>query len=89
MMKNKKKIAVISELALHNVNYGNRLQAYALNDFLSKNYHFFRVDSLILKDFRRFKQFKYTKICVVLFEKIFKKAINKSIGENTYQNHEG
>ena len=38
-MINKKRIAVISELALHNVNYGNRLQAYALNDFLTKNYH--------------------------------------------------
>ena len=73
MMKNKKKIAVISELALHNVNYGNRLQAYALNDFLTKNYHFFRVDSLILKDFRRFKQFKYIKsdkyVSNVLFNK--------------------
>lgn len=41
-----KKIGIISELTLINANYGNRLQAYALNKYISNNYNYY-VTSLI------------------------------------------
>ena len=33
------KFGIISELNMHNANYGNRLQAYALNSYLNKKYN--------------------------------------------------
>ena len=74
---NKIKIAIISELALHNVNYGNRLQAFALNSYLSNNFRCAHVDSLILNNFRWREQNKYTSINKVLFRKIINKIIKK------------
>ena len=71
------KIAIISELALHNVNYGNRLQAFALNSYLSNNFRCAHVDSLILNNFRWREQNKYTSINKVLFRKIINKIIKK------------
>lgn len=41
-----KKIGIISELNMHNVNYGNRLQAYALNKYLNENYKNIKTESL-------------------------------------------
>lgn len=41
-----KKIGIISELNMHNVNYGNRLQAYALNKYLNENYKNTETESL-------------------------------------------
>ena len=41
------KIGIISELNLKNTNYGNRLQAYALNSILNKNYNC-NAESIIL-----------------------------------------
>lgn len=43
-----KKIGIISELNLKNANYGNRLQAYALNKYLNTNYDC-KAESIILK----------------------------------------
>ena len=68
------KIAIISELNLRNVNYGNRLQAYALNFYLSTKLHIPQVDSLALENFKRSEQFKYTKIGYIITKKILKKT---------------
>lgn len=76
MIKNRK-VAIISELALYNVNYGNRLQAFALNRYLSNNFRCTHVDSLILSNFRRREQNKYTSINKALFRKIINKVIRK------------
>ena len=43
-----KKIGIISELNLKNANYGNRLQAYALNKYLNTNYNC-KAESITLK----------------------------------------
>lgn len=79
-----KKIAVISELTLHSVNYGNRLQAFALNWYLSKHLHFSQVDSVILDGFRRKEQNKYTSIRKALLKKVVSKVAerNKNNGRN-------
>ena len=42
-----KRIAIISELALGNFNYGNRLQSYALNYYLNNKYESINTESLI------------------------------------------
>ena len=55
-----KKIAIISELNLSNINYGNRLQAYALNEYLSEKYEEFNVYSLILKRKQKYKITKFS-----------------------------
>ena len=68
------KISIISELNLRNVNYGNRLQAYALNFYFSKKLHIPQVDSLVLENFKRSEQFKYTKIGYIVAKKIFNKT---------------
>lgn len=46
----KKKIAIITELSLNNLNYGNRIQAFALNYYLKKNYPGFNVETLLLRE---------------------------------------
>ena len=43
------KIGIITELSLKTVNYGNQLQAFALNKYLSKNYNY-DVETILLKD---------------------------------------
>ena len=46
----KKKIAIITELTLNNLNYGNKIQAFALNYYLRKNYPDFHVETLLLRE---------------------------------------
>lgn len=41
-----KKIGIIAQFNLKNVNYGNRLQAYALNFYLRKTYPQFDIETL-------------------------------------------
>ncbi len=66
-----KKIGIISELDFETLNYGNRLQSYALNFYLSKN-NTLNVDSLMLN----FKDQKYTiKSSFVLLKKAIKKIM--------------
>ncbi len=45
----KKKIAIITELTLNNLNYGNRIQAFALNYYLKKNYPDYYVETLLFR----------------------------------------
>ncbi|MBR4909259.1 MAG: polysaccharide pyruvyl transferase family protein [Acidaminococcaceae bacterium] len=46
----KKRIAIITELTLNNLNYGNRIQAFALNYYLRKNHPEFSVETLLLRN---------------------------------------
>ena len=50
-----KKIAIISELNLLNINYGNRLQAFALNKYLTDYYKDYETVSLILGNKQKYK----------------------------------
>jgi len=44
-----KKIAIITELSLKSTNYGNNIQAYALNKFLRLKYPDYTVETILLK----------------------------------------
>ena len=64
------KVAIVSQLDLYNTNYGNRLQAYALNSYLNNNYKNLNVESLVFEN--NYKK-KRTKIGI----KTIKNFINK------------
>lgn len=67
-----KKIAIISELSNKTMNYGNRLQSYALNKYLSSNDFADEVHSLILN----FENRKYILVEKLIYElKMFIKRI--------------
>lgn len=70
-----KKVGIISELTLSNANYGNRLQAYALNVYISNKYKYDvtslitdkinykkRTLNLLRRAFYKIKDFSYKKI---------------------------
>ena len=64
-----KKIGIISELNMKNVNYGNRLQAFALNYYLNKYYNEYKTESLVFKMYDKKKITKnffieYVKSCL-------------------------
>ncbi len=44
-----KKIAIITELSLNSTNYGNNIQAYALNKYLRTYYKDYLVETILLK----------------------------------------
>ena len=44
-----KKIAIITELSLNSTNYGNNIQAYALNKYLRNKYPDYSVQTILLK----------------------------------------
>lgn len=71
-----KKIAIISELNLDNVNYGNRLQAYALNKYLNDNYKNFVTETLLANKITKKKRTKITlDLIVKLKNYLFKKNV--------------
>lgn len=71
-----KKIGIVSELNLENVNYGNRLQSFALNYYLNKNYEDCKAESLLLRNYD--KPF-ITKHFFIEILKIFIKSIKTRI----------
>ena len=73
-----KKIAIISELALNNFNYGNRLQAYALNYYLNNNYKNYNTESLVFTNSYKQKRTKITFQTLLNFLKRFKKENKKN-----------
>ena len=44
-----KKIAIITELSLNSTNYGNNIQAYALNKYLRLRFPDYRVETILIK----------------------------------------
>ena len=69
-----KKIAIISELSNKTMNYGNRLQTYALNKYLSSNDFADEVHSLILN----FENRKYILVEKLIYE--LKMLIKRILG---------
>ena len=69
-----KKIAIISELSNKTMNYGNRLQTYALNKYLSSNDFADEVHSLILN----FENRKYILVEKIIYE--LKMLIKRILG---------
>ncbi len=65
-----KKIAIISELAMNNFNYGNRLQSFALNHYLNNHYKNYITESLVFSNGCKQKR---TKITYQTFLNFFKK----------------
>lgn len=71
-----KKIGIISELNLENTNYGNRLQAYALNKYLNENFKEFVTESLYFKIYDKKKYTnKYLKQALKSFFNCIRKVI--------------
>ena len=70
-----KRIAIISELALGNFNYGNRLQSYALNYYLNNKYESINAESLIFLNRNKKKRTKITYQTVINFLKRFQKGL--------------
>ena len=69
-----KKIAIISELNLDNVNYGNRLQAYALNKYVNDNYENFVTETLLANKITKKKRTKITfDLIIKLKNRLFRK----------------
>ena len=73
-----KKIAIISELALDNFNYGNRLQTYAFNYYLNSNYKKYKTESLFFTNSCKQKRTKITFQTFLNFLKRFKNESSKS-----------
>lgn len=71
-----KKIGIISQLTNETINYGNRLQAYALNSFLSEIFSCEAV-SLILSFYKRKIVFSCKSLFVLFVEKGLSKILNK------------
>ena len=71
-----KKIAIITELSLNSTNYGNNIQAYALNKYLRTYYKDYLVETILLKK-RTGREvtsfFFYAKRILVKFQLILKK----------------
>lgn len=81
------KIGIISELNMHNANYGNRLQAFALNYFINNNYNNNITESLI---FNFYDKKKITKITPrVYFQKIINKFISSKEKSSCFSNNIG
>lgn len=73
------KVGIISEYALHTVNYGNYLQAYALNSFLRNGLGIEQVESIALGS----KQMiRYTHVLSLGFaSKVFNALWDKTVGK--------
>ncbi len=67
------KIGIISEFSLHTVNYGNHLQAYALNQYLKKCYPDYTIESIPQNQREVLKKHR-TNLFLSVFEK-FKRII--------------
>ena len=61
------KIGIITCFDMKNVNYGNRLQTYALNSYLNSQFKDVVADTLYFTDFKDFKRTKkeplFNRIC--------------------------
>ena len=74
-----KKIGIISELNLNNTNYGNRLQAFALNYYLNNNFNEYQTDSLYFNIYDVKKNTKlYPSLIVQKIIKKMKRIVNKN-----------
>ena len=71
------KIGIITLFDLINVNYGNRLQSYALNHFLNTDINCEYAQTLFFKNFKDFKRTKYEPIFSRIKRKILRDVINK------------
>lgn len=71
-----KKIGIVSELNTDNVNYGNRLQSYALNYYINKNFDNSQAESLM---FDQYDKSKITNNWVIEIPKGILKKIKKYI----------
>ena len=81
----KEKIGIITQLNLDNVNYGNRLQSFALNYYLNQNFTEFETESLIFSIYDKThitKRFFY----IVLKRELskIKKYLKKQIEKKQY-----
>lgn len=73
------KVGIISEYALHTVNYGNYLQAYALNFFLRNGLGIEQVESIALD---RKQLVRYTHVCSFAFAaKLFRALWDRILGK--------
>lgn len=78
-----KKIGIISELNLNNTNYGNRLQAFALNYYLNNNYKEYQAYSLY---FNIYDIKKNTKLYpTLIIKKIIKKIIKLENKDSNFE----
>ena len=71
------KIGIITLFDLTNVNYGNRLQAYALNHFINTEINCEYAQTLYFKDFKDFKRTKQEPILSRIKRKISRDIINR------------
>lgn len=77
-----KKIGIISELNMSNSNYGNRLQAYALNSYINNNFDY-RAESIYLE---KYDKKKITKIYIMDYiNRVKNKFIKKNINNSYFQ----
>lgn len=68
-----KKIGIISELRSNSFNYGSRLQSYALNYYLNKNYKNYETESLIFSNNSKRKRTQITYLSLFSLLKKFNK----------------
>lgn len=77
-----KKIAIITELSLNSTNYGNNIQAYALNKYLRTHYKDYHIETILLKK-RTGREitslFFYIKRILMKFQLILKKRKEKTV----------
>lgn len=80
------KIGIVSELNTNTVNFGNHLQAYALNLYLRRMNEDYQVESLLLPER---EIVKYTNILSWSFCKKVFRSLNRRIKERIYGDTEG
>ncbi len=67
---NKVKIGIISEFSKNTINYGNNLQAYALNRYLRKIYSEHQIETIYFKNERKYKITLYIEFAIKVIKKI-------------------
>jgi hypothetical protein len=82
-----KRIAIISQLNLDNVNYGNRLQAFALNYYL-RNHYDYEVRSIILNSKEKQKKTKFSPIRDIVLKIYNISKSNSSINYRVFKRKE-